>query len=40
MLRTLIAGALTLALLTACVPRDDGMRELWKGVACVQKGNC
>lgn len=39
--RTLIAGALALALLTAaCVPRDDGMGDLWKGVACVQKGDC
>lgn len=40
MLRTLIAGALSLALLTACARRDDGMGNLWKGVACVQKGSC
>lgn len=40
MLRTLILGALALALLTACGRRDDGMGDLWKGVACVQKGDC
>nr|WP_280940031.1 hypothetical protein [Methylobacterium sp. ZNC0032] len=40
MFRTLIAGALTLALLTACVPRDGGMGDVWKGVSCVRKGTC
>lgn len=40
MLRTLIAGALALALLSACVPRDDGMGDVWKGISCVRKGSC
>lgn len=41
MLRALIAGAMTLALLTACGRRDDGMGELWKGVRyCIETEAC
>lgn len=37
-----VLAALLLALLiSACArPYDDGMGDLWKGVACVQKGTC
>lgn len=31
--------ALVAIALAGCV-RDDGMREAWKGVSCVQKGTC
>lgn len=43
MIRFIAAGALALALacLTACAPsRDDGMGDLYLGVACVQRGDC
>lgn len=43
-LSIVIGAALVLsiaALLAGCaVPRDDGMGDYWRGVACVQKGNC
>ena len=39
MLLGTIRGCLIALALAGCA-RDDGMGEYWKGVACVEKGNC
>lgn len=40
-MKRLLLAALALACLTGCAARrDDGMGDLYLGVACVQNGDC